>query len=453
MTTMVLRTVVLALAAVVFTAPVGAENWPQWRGPALNGSSKATSLPDKLDPKQNLAWSVKLPGPGAGTPIVWDQRVFVSALDGQSKKLLAMCLDRKDGRVLWRKEVGLGFTSNQRNNMASPSPITDGKTVWFYYGTGDLAAFDFEGKQLWARNIEKDYGPFHVQWIYGSSPLLYDGKLYVQVLHRDVPSGGGRRRRGGQGGGEGAAAGAEGAKPAESYLLALDPQTGTDVWRVVRTDDAREESKESYGTPVPFEGSPRKEIVVIGGDAVTGHDAQSGKELWRVGGWNPEKIGHWRIVPSVLAAEGIAVACAPKGGPVMAIKAGGEGDVTDSHVIWRSKDFTSDVCVPLYYKNQLYVLDGDAKKFHCVDLKTGKVKWSGSLGGDSVFRASPTGADGKIYCMNERGGVWVLSADEFKVLYKGDLGTGGDYPTRSTISVADGHVFVRTSDTLYCFKK
>jgi len=137
----------------------------------------------------------------------------------------------------------------------------------------------------------------------------------------------------------------------------------------------------------------------------------------------------------------------------MAIKAGGEGDITASHSAWISKDFSSDVCVPLYYKNQLYVLDGDAKKLFCVELKTGKVKWQGNLGGGAVFRASPTGADGKIYCMNERGEVWVVSADEpFKILYKGDLG-GAEWPTRSSIVAIDGAVLVRTSDTLYCFGK
>ena len=418
----------------------GAANWPQWRGPALNGSSTATGLPDKLDRNTNLAWSAKMPGPGAGTPIVWGDRLFVSSLDDQSKKLVALCLDRKDGKVLWRKEVGLGFQANQRNNMASPSPLTDGKTVWFYYGTGDLAAFDFEGKQLWARNIEKDYGKFNVQWIYGSSPLLYDGKLYVQVLHRDVPPHGPRPQDG---------------KRADSYLLALEPQTGKELWRVVRPDEANAESKESYGTPIPFDGSERKEVVLIGGDAVTGHDAATGKELWRVGGWNPEKIGHWRIVPSVVTAEGLAFACAPKGGPVMAIKAGGEGDVTDTHVAWKTRDFSSDVCVPLSYKGNLYVLDGDGRKLSCVEPKTGKVKWSGQLQGSrAVFRASPTGADGKIYCMNERAQVWVLSADEFKVLYQGDLDAAGvNAPSRSTIAVVDGNAFVRTSDTLYCFKK
>ena len=157
------------------------------------------------------------------------------------------------------------------------------------------------------------------------------------------------------------------------------------------------------------------------------------------------------MVPSVVTAEGVVIACAPKGGPVIAIKAGGEGDVSKSHELWKTKNFSSDVCIPLYYKGQLYVLDGDSKKLSCVEVKTGKVKWSGSLGGGDVFRASPTGADGKVYCMNERGQVWVVSADEpFKILYKGDLG-GADWPTRSSIVAVDGAVLVRTSDTLYCF--
>ena len=438
-----LSLVVLATASSVRAqGDQAASSWPQWRGPFLNGSSTAKGLPDQLDRDKTLAWSVPLPGPGAGTPIIWQNRIFVSALDNQSKKLVALCLDRANGKVQWRKEVGLGFTSNERNNMASPSPITDGKTVWFYYGTGDLAAFDFEGKQLWARNIQNDYGPFHVQWIYGSSPLLYDGKLIVQVLHRDVPPRGPR---------------GDGGKRAESYLLALDPQSGKELWRVVRPDEAAAESKESYGTPIPFDGSPRKEVVVIGGDVVTGHDADSGKELWRFGNWNPGKVGHWRIVPSVLTAEGIAIACAPKNGPVMAIKAGGEGEITQSHRAWETTEFTSDVCVPLYYNKQLYVLNGDARpgKIFCVDLKTGKVKWSSVLEGSrGVFRASPTGADGKIYCMNERAQTWVVSAEDGKVLHQADLDTPGvSAPTRSTIAVTDGQVFVRTADTLYCFGK
>ena len=431
------------LSAAAPSAALGADHgdqWQQWRGPYFNGSSEAKNLPEKLDPA-GAKWTTAMPGPGAGTPIVSGDRVFVSALDKDSKKLLAMCLSRADGKILWSKEVGEGFQQNQRNNMASPSPLTDGKTVWFHFGTGDLVAFDVEGNQKWARNITEDHGPFHYQWIYGSSPTLYDGRLYVQVLHRDVPAGRGSRE--------------SSSGPAPSYLLAVDPETGKDLWKHIRPEEARQESKESYGTPIPFEHDGKKMVLLIGGDVVTAHDAATGKEIWRCGGWNPEKIGHWRIVPTVVVAGGLVVACPPKGGAVFAIKPDGQGDVTETHVAWKNPEITSDVCVPLYYQNKLFVLDGDRPKtLYRVDPATGKVEASVKLGGDDVFRASPTGADGKIYCMNEGGQAWVVSTagDKLEIVQNQvDLGGGSSTASRSTVAVADGQVFVRTAEKLYCF--
>ena len=418
-----------------------ADSWPHWRGPHFNGSSAAAkNLPDNLDPK-NAAWTVDMPGPSAGTPIVFGDRLFLTGFDARSSKLLAMCLSRKDGRVLWQKEVGDGLARNQRNNMASPSPVTDGKVVVFYYASGDLAAFDPDGNPKWQRNLVKDFGPFNYQWIYGSSTTLYKGKLYVQVLHRDHPVGRGRRGGGGQEGGN-----------AESYLLAIDPETGKDVWRHVRRDEAVEESKESYGTPIPFEHGGKSMLLVIGGDCVTAHDPETGNEIWRIGGWNPQKIGHWRIVPSVVTGAGLAFASPPKGGPLFAMRPDGRGDVTKTHIAWKSEDWTTDVCVPLFYENDLFVLDGDKKKIGRLDPKTGKEKWAAPLDSRPVFRASPTGADGKIYCMNEGGEVWVLSAADGKVLYKGEL-AGESGPSRASIATVDGQVFVRTADKLYCFQK
>ena len=376
-------------------------DWPQWRGPHFDGSSNAAGLPEQLDAAGTLAWKVDLPGFGSSTPIVWGDRIFVSCIDRGSNNLLALCLDRKDGKTLWRKELGVGFVANERNNMGSPSPITDGKSVWFYFGTGDLAAFDVDGSPLWARNIQKDFGSFHVQWIYASSPLLFHGRLYVQVLQRDLPTGD---------------------KPADSYLLAIDPKTGKDLFRETRPNDAVGESKESYATPMPIEQDGKAQIILVGGDCVTAHDPDSGKELWRTGGWNARKINHWRMVPSVVAGGGLVFACAPKGGPVMAIRPDGSGDVTATHIAWKTKDVSSDVCVPLFYRERLYVLNGDRKSLSCLDPKTGEVKWSGDLGGHAVFRASPTGADGRIYCVNEAGDVSVVSAEEFKVLSKLSLG-------------------------------
>jgi outer membrane protein assembly factor BamB len=435
----------LTLATFVVAAARAAEpgnEWHQWRGPHFDGASDATNIPDKFDDKTNVRWTTAMPGPGSGTPIVAADRVFVSALDKGSKKLLAMCVSRKDGKILWTKEVGEGFEQNQRNNLASPSPLTDGKTVWFYYGSGDLVAFDLEGNQKWARNIAKDFGAFNYQWIYGSSPALYDGRLYVQVLHRDVPVGRGRGNAGQNG-------------PAPSYLLAIDPATGKDIWKHDRPNEAVAESKESYGTPIPLEVGGKKLIMAIGGDCVTANDAATGEEVWRCGGWNPQKQSSWRIVPTVVVAGGLVIACPPKGGAIFAIKPDGAGDVTKTHVAWTNKELTSDVCVPLFYKDKLFVLNGDKKILYRVDPATGKIEANLSLGGNDVFRASPTAADGKIFCMNEAGEVWVISTagDKLTVANKADLGAGGQLASRSSVALADGEVFVRTGETLYCIGK
>ncbi|HEX2971861.1 MAG TPA: PQQ-binding-like beta-propeller repeat protein [Tepidisphaeraceae bacterium] len=430
-----LLSVLLSLNGLLLIAAVArADNWPQWRGPALNGSSHEINLPDKLDPTTNLLWSADLPGHGAGTPIVWNDRVFISSLEKGSFKLRAMCFDRKTGSLLWNKEVAIGFSSPGMNDMASPSPITDGQRVFFFYGTGDLAAFDMDGKPLWARNIQKDHGNFNVQFLYGASPLLYKGKLYIPVLHREQPYGGKRLE-----------------KPSDSYLLAVDANTGKDLWKHIRPTDAHDESKESYATPMPYEGSGRSEIILVGGDCATGHDPETGKEFWRCGGWNPTRIGHWRLVPSALVADNLFIICTPKvKGCVFAIRAGGNGDVVNTHIAWKNTELASDVCVPLHYQGKLYVLDGDFKKgLSCLDLKTGQRQWFTPLRTGAVIRTSPAGADGKIYLMDERGEAYVLSAADGKILSKTLLGSEGT--TRASIAAAQGCVLVRTGAKLYVF--
>ena len=428
-----MKKAIITTLCLAFASLCHAQNWPQWRGPNLNGSAETTGTPAALN-DQTLAWSVDLPGAGAGTPIIWGDRVFVSAIEDKSFNLLALCYDRTSGKLLWKQSAGPGFTRNQRNNFGSPSPITDGRSAFFHFGNGELAAFDTEGKPLWQRSIAKDHGSLNFMFIHGSSPLLHQGKLFLNVIHRNRSY-----DRNAQGGN------------AASYVLAIDPATGKDLWKTPRITDARDEAMEAYSTPMPVEVNGRTEIITVGADYVMGHDSQTGKELWRCGGWNPQKINHWRIVPSVVVANGLLIVCAPKGGPVMAIRPGGSGDVTGTHTVWKSNEATSDVCVPLVYKGNLYVLDGDRRTLTCVDPADGKAKWSGSLGGGPVLRASPTGADGKIYCMNEAGKAWVLSADEFKVLSTMDLETAG--PARASVAAVGNQVIIRTSNRLYCFGK
>jgi outer membrane protein assembly factor BamB len=414
----------------------GEENWAQWRGPNFNGSSSAKDLPETLSASDAL-WSTAMPGHSNGTPIVFGDRIFTTAQRGDGK-LLAICLAKKDGKILWQKEISDISITKGRNDSATPSPVTDGKSVFFLFGTGDLACFDMEGNSLWRRNIQKDHGRWNYQWHYGASPLLYKGKLYVQVLHRNVNESNWGDPRPGE-------------ALADSYLLAVDPQSGADLWKVVRPNEARAESKEAYTTPIPWELPGGTQILLVGGDCVTGHDPETGKELWRAGGWNPQKVTSWRLVPTVVTYDGLVFVCPPKGGQVRAFREGGSGEVTESHRAWIGNGLTSDVCVPLVYQDKLYVLDGDKKHLTCVDPKSGEKKWSGVLDSRSIIRTSPTGADGKIYVMNEGGDLFVCSASEFKVLSK--VALGGDGNSRGSIAAVDGMIVLRTGDKVWAFGK
>ena len=410
--------------------------WPQWRGPEFNGSSPASGLPEVWSATRNIAWKVPMPGAAGATPIIWKDHVFVTSLDNETKDLIAFCINRSNGEILWKKVLGIGFGDEGRGrNMASPSPVTDGERVIFLFGSSDLVALDFNGNILWSRNLEQDLGDFNILFGYHSSPLLYNGKLYVQVLQRDHPL-------------DGAAVEGE---SYDSYLLAIDPATGRDLWRHVRPTDASEESHESYATPIPFTHNDRSEILLFGGDCVSGHDPETGREYWRWGSWNPTRINHWRVVPSPVTSEGLIHVCAPKGNPVFAIKAGGEGQLSDDAIVWQLDKNTSDVCVPLVYKDRIYVLDGDKKALTCMDVKTGEVKWVERLRGDGVFRGSPTGADGKVYLINEVGEVIVAAAeDRFRLIARFSL---DEPPCRSSIAVAGNQLFVRTGQNLYCVVK
>jgi outer membrane protein assembly factor BamB len=430
----------VAGAALAYCGTAGAENWPQWRGPHFNGSSDERNLPDKWT-KDSALWSANLPGPGAATPVIWGGRVFISTTDAETKTLHALCFDRETGRELWDKKAAEGFRHDEMSNFASPSPVADADRVFFFYGTGDLVAYDHAGKELWSRNIVRDFGEFAFNWTFSASPTLYEGKLYLEVLQRNVPVRG-------RGRGDG---------PIDSFLLAMDPATGSNIWRVVRPSDpaVRMESHEAYTTPIPFEYQGRKEILIAGSDCLTGHDAATGRELWRWGTYNPTRNSSWRLVPSPVAGAGVVLACAPKGDPIYAIKAGGNGALDSSAVAWTSDQrvVSSDVPTPLFYDGDFFVLNEGKKCLSRVDPATGAPKWTVSLPGFAKFEASPTGADGKIYLMNFAGNVVVLDAAKGGIISSVTMGESGDDMTRSTISVSSGELFIRTNQKLFCIGK
>ena len=417
-----------ALLCAALTVHLSAENWPQWRGPTRNGISNEKNLPVKWSQTENVLWKLPMPALSGSTPIVWGDRIFLNvanalpdarAVDnGPGASLHLWCVDRAKGSILWQRDLGSGNRMQRKQNQSTPSPVTDGTTVWVMTGTGILKAFDFAGKELWTRDIQADYGRFGLNWGYGSSPLLHGDSLFVQVLHgmrTDDPS----------------------------YLLRIDTATGKTVWRVERPTNARVESPDSYTTPAALQYAGNTEIVLTGGDVVTGHDPDSGRELWRANGLNPDNDGSNRIVASPVVFGDLIVAPSRER-PMLVLKAGGRGDVTRSHVLWT---FGSgpDVPTPVTDGTYLYVVNDRGIMF-CLDLKTGREHYGRQRLRPGTYSGSPVLADGKIYITNEDGLTSVIKAGPaFELLAENDF---DDY-TLSSPAVSEGQIFFRTRGFLY----
>jgi outer membrane protein assembly factor BamB len=398
---------------------LSAENWPQWRGPQLNGVSGEKGLAVKWTPDENIAWKLPMPSRTGATPIIWNNHIFLNvALQEKEGDLELWAVDRSKGTILWKKPMGGGNQMQRKQNMSSPSPVTEGTTVWAMTGTGILKAFDFTGKELWMRDIQKDYGPFGLNWGYASSPLLHQGMLYVQVLHgmrTDDPS----------------------------YILKIDGKSGKTLWRVERPTNAIRESPDAYTTPALLPIGNTTEIVITGGDVVTGHDPATGKELWRANGLNPENIASYRIVASPVITGGLIIA-PTRVRPMLAIKPGGTGDITESHKVW-SFDRGPDVPTPVSDGKLLYVV-GDSGVVYALDLQTGQPVYGPERLKTGTYSASPVLADGKIYVTNEDGVTSVFAAGpKFELLAENAM---NEY-TLSSIAVSGGQLFLRTAGHLY----
>jgi outer membrane protein assembly factor BamB len=436
------RFLLTAVLAFTTVTSFSADNWPHWRGPNFDGSTDAAGLPTDFSKTDNVTWAAALPGPSGATPAVWGDHVFVSSTNPKTQTLMAICIDRKTGDIRWQHEVGKGYKYPYgRSDMASPSPTVDGegKRVFFFYGNGDLVGYTFSGRKLWTKNLQKEYGNFYMLWTFSSSPTFWEGRLYMQILQRNTPV------RDGQDRGDG--------KEAESYFLAFDPGTGKELFKVSRPDKAKSEAKESFSTPIPFVHNGRKELVISGGDCLTGHDPATGKELWRWGTWNPNRIGHWRLVPSPTTGGGVVVICAPKTGPVMAVKAGLSGTQAQDAALWSidEKQVKSDVITPLFYQGNFYITKGEGKRtsVSCVS-PDGKVLWTEMIPSKTKLRGSTTGADGKLWYMNHHGVVFILNAKDGKLIKAISMGEDGDDTTRSSIVAVGNQLFIRTNSKLFC---
>ena len=413
----------LSTALLFGSAVVGLseDNWPDWRGPQKNGVvTGEPALPTKWGANDNVHWKLDLPGRSGSTPIVWNDHILVNVTQGDRIELWSV--NRRTGAVQWRRPLGGGNRSVRKANMSTPSPVTDGQSIWVLTSTGLLRRFDFEGKELWMRDISKDHGTFGLQWGYGSSPVLHEDSLFVQVLHgfyTDDPS----------------------------YLVRVDKASGRTLWRVERPTNAVRESPDSYTTPAIVKTGTGLELIVSGGDCVTGHDLSTGRELWRLNGMNPTGRTDYRVVASPVALNDL-VFVPSRERPLVALRAGGRGDVTASHRVW-SIDLGPDVPTPITDGTYLYVLR-DNGTVYCYEALTGKLIYSGHRAAPGTYSASPILSDGKLYLTSEDGTTTVIKAGpQFEVISQNHL---NDYTLSSPV-VAKGQIFLRTDFALWAIGK
>lgn len=413
------------LATTLSLSPVFADNWPQWRGPKNDGHSTETGLVAEWGLEKNIVWKLDLPGSGSSTPCIWGDRMFFTCIDGGGVFLMAV---GTDGKEKWRKEMGKGNIKTMRDeggNLASASCSTDGKLVFAMAGSGKLAAFDFEGKEIWSMDLAAKYGDFTkgnvIQFGGHWTPVLHKDRLYVAVMHRQAQK-----------------------------LLAVTAATGKEIWAVDRKSDSRPgvESPDVYCSPFVWEKGEKSLVIVHGNDYCTAHDPADGHEVWRVIELNPKAnyLTTWRAVSSPLATPDLIVIPTCKNlktvgiNPEVAtgtIAPGGTGE------LWRLPK-TPDVSSPLLVDGNVYLM-GATGSLMVHDAKTGKLHFDERLT-NMRHRANPVYADGKIYLAGRDGLVVVIKpGTTLDILAKNTL------PDTFTASpaIADGRIYLRGWKALY----
>jgi outer membrane protein assembly factor BamB len=384
-----------------------ADNWPQWRGPGNLGISTETNVPLTWSATKNVRWKVAVPGAGVSQPIVWDDRVFLTASDGRlNERLHVYCYARADGKLLWHAKLFGSAPTDlyPLGGMAVPTPATDGKLVYVLFGTGELVALDFDGRPAWIRSLADEYGPFRNRWGLGTSPILVGDTLFVQIDHWS-----------------------------QSYLLAVNAKTGENRWKTDRPGSV------NWTSPLAVKVKDRLEIVTFGTNFVRSYDADKGTELWRVDGM------HFQCIPSPVLVRDMLFACS--GENTMAIKLdGSRGDLTKSHVLWKNKKAYAFLPSPLLYQEHLY-LPGDRNFVTCYDAKTGKQIWKERLGND--FHASPVGAADRVYIATKEGSVKVVKAGpDFELLADNRM----DETIVASPAISAGQIFIRGEKHLFCIE-
>jgi outer membrane protein assembly factor BamB len=386
----------------------GAKYWTRWRGPSGQGIVRTGKYRDKWSPADGVKWKVAVPGRGHSSPIIWGDHIFLTTEYDDGARLSMLAFRRSDGKRLWETFVPTQGIEHvyPKNSRASATAVTDGKLVYASFGTHGLAAFDFSGKLAWHTPVGQ-LNNYHGS---AGSPILYRDRIFIYQDHQGTASTG-------------------------SFVAAYDKNTGKEVWKTARS------ATTGWGTPVVIHADNHDELVVSSQRGVYAYDPDSGKELWKVGGLTFE------VIPTPVVAEGLVICSSGRQGPTIAIRPGGSGDVTATHVAWSSPKGSPFVPSGVIVDGVLYLVNDIQSVLTAHDVKTGQVLYQGRLGEPKKegFSASPIAHDGKVFFTNDDGETFVLQAGrEFKLLHVNSLGE----QTLASPALVDNRWYFRTSSSL-----
>ncbi|MEM9354441.1 MAG: PQQ-binding-like beta-propeller repeat protein [Planctomycetota bacterium] len=410
------------IPALLLCGGASADGWPHWRGPNQDGVAQGATPPTTWSATENILWRLPLPGPAGSTPVVAGGRLMLTSQDGPDISLLCVS---DEGEMLWKRSLGNGTATfrEDEGNLASPSPSTDGKHVWAFAGNGSLACFDLEGNEAWSMDVDKEYGPFDIQFGMASTPVLHGGRLYLQLIHGDGDP-----------------------DTEEARVICLEAATGKEVWSRKRLTGARAECEHSYASPLVYRGKEGEFLVTHGADYAIAYRLDDGGELWRCGGMNSPGNYHstLRFVASPGFSDGLIVVPTAKNGPVLAVAPAASGEVAEgSGLLWRYPENTPDVPSPLVLDGLVYLCRENGNLL-CLDAQTGKKVYQKRTTVDR-HRASPLAADGKLYLTSRAGVVSVVQAGrEFELLASNDV----EEPIASSPVAVGNRLYLRTYQSL-----
>jgi outer membrane protein assembly factor BamB len=399
---------------------LSAEDWPSWRGPSYNGSRAGENYPTQWS-VDKVAWKIDLSGKGASSPIVWKNRIFLTAPADGIDTALAFDLD---GKQIWQTEFGAETKAKHMKlgTSSNASPVTDGKGVFVYFKSGTFAALEMDGTIRWKRNLAKEFGRQELYWDQGTSPILIGDLVILPRLHAG-----------------------------DSWVAGFDKVTGKIRWKQERNYEVPAENDNGYATPIPIRHGDRDALLVWCSDHLTAYAADNGSLLWSCGGFNPKGKKLWPPIATPVVVADIAVVPVGrddrKQAEVHAVRLGGKGEVTETHRAWESNDFGVFVTSPIEYEGRIYLLRHKGEVV-CFDPKTGKSFWTFQLPKSLIpYYASPVIAGGIFYASREDGVVFSARVGEnFELLGENDMGE----QILATPVPFDGKLLVRTSKSLIC---